>query len=816
VSQLLDFRAFSAIAAVSLVTSTNAQTPPQVVQLNNAQIWQRVEFRINNLPAASNPFDPDVVRIDGTFALPSGKTVVVPAFWYQAFQRSLQNGSERLTASGAPEWRIRFTPAESGNCALSLSVFTNGQPFGAAVMTSFTVADALPVGRYGFARISTNKQFFETGDGGALPLVGANVCWHGGRGTYDYDDWLIPMANAGENFARLWMCPWAFGLETETNSLTRYRLDRAWQLDYVFGRAEQLRIYLLLCLDYHGMFETQTDIFGGNNYWPRNPYNTANGGPCAGQNAFFTNLSARTTYQKRLRYLIARYGYSQSLLAWELFNEIDNVYRYLMPNDVAAWHGAVGAWLHANDPFGHLVTTSLTGGSDRPEIWTLPQLDFTSYHSYNEPSPATRLATVTQSFLQRYKKPVMIGEFGIDFRGWARTSDPYLRGLRQGVWGGALGGSLGTGMSWWWENLHSENVYPLYQSLSSLLGRAPCGRPPWPPLAFVTSGPPPAPVGDPLTNAPPFTAQLTPGGQWGAKPSGQLAVPNPAAAGNAATTLNSFVQGTAHSDLRVPFRLNAWLTNSARLVMHVNSVSDGAILSVRVDGTETYRTNLPNIDGGFQVNNEYNVDIPVNLPAGKHLVEIRNASNDWFYLDWVRLEQVLPATYTGDWEPSPAAIGLQSNRESLLFVVAPGASFPAGATNATLPLQQGKRVELTNWPAGTFLAQWFDPPTGMRLGDTQATTTNSVLTLPLPNFREDLAGVVYPPPGLAALRLTDRGEFQFRTDSEPGGRYTIEKSADFSGWITFLAVTNIMGTSLQFDATAGTSSHGFYRARRND
>jgi hypothetical protein len=803
------------MAAVMMATFSHAQAPPQFVQLNAAQIWQRVEFRIANVPPSSNPFDPDLIRLDATVTSPSGRTMVVPAFWFQAYQRSLQGGSERLTVSGAPEWRLRFEPTEPGDYSISLSLSTNGQPPGLPSTTNFTVPVALSPGRHGFVRAGASKQYFETSDGAALPLIGANVCWHGARGTYDYDDWFTAMSGAGENFARLWMCPWAFGLETETNSLTRYRLDRAWQLDYVFNRAEQLGLYLLLCLEYHGMFETQVDIFGGNNYWPRNPYNAANGGPCANQNAFFTGATARTIYQKRLRYLIARYGYSPNLLAWEFFNEIDNVYQYLNPTSVASWHGAVGAWLHANDPFGHLVTTSLTGNSDRSEIWSLPQLDFAAYHSYNEPSPASRLAAVTQSFLARYRKPVMIGEFGIDFRGWSRSSDPYLRGLRQGIWGGAVSGAVGTGMSWWWENLHTENVYPLYQALGSILNRTRWSGGAWKPIGFQTSGPPPTTVGPVLSNGLPFNVQLTPSGQWGAKPTGQLAVPGPDAAGYAAGTLNSFVHGTAHMELRVPFRLSAWFTNSARLVMHLNSVSDGAVLTVRVDGVETYRTNLPNRDAGYQVNNEYNTDIPANLPTGSHLVEIRNAGADWFYLDWVRLEQALSATYPGGWEPSPSSIGLQGERESLLYVIAPGASYPAGATNATLPLKQAKSVILTNWPAGAFLAQWFNPTTGQRLNDTQATTTNGTLTLVLPDFRDDIAGIVYLPPSLAALGITPNGEFQFRLDSEPGGQYLIEKSADLSAWTAFQPVTNITGTWFQLDTAAATVSHSYYRARRN-
>jgi hypothetical protein len=802
--------------AVLSAACARGQTPLQLVQLNAAQIWRRVEFRVDNVPPASNPFDPDSIRLDATFILPSGRTNVVPAFWYQGYQRTLQNGSEQVTAAGTPEWQVRYTPTESGEYAIHFIVLTNGQPYGAMVTTRFTVSNGAPAGRFGFVRAAGSKEYFETGDGSALPLVGANVCWPGGRGTYDYDDWFSAMHSAGENYARIWMCPWAFGLETDSGSLTRYRLDRAWQLDYVFSRAEQFQIYLLLCLDYHGMFATEPDIFGGNNFWPNNPYNAGNGGPCGNQNSFFTNSAARTIYQKRLRYLTARYGYSQNLLAWEFFNEIDNVYQYLDPTAVAAWHGVMGDWLHANDAFGHLVTTSLTGGSDRSEIWSLPQLDFAAYHSYNEPSPATRLATVAQSFLSRYRKPVMIGEFGVDYRGWSRPADPYLRGLRQGLWGGALGGSAGTAMSWWWENLNSENVYPLYEAFGSILNRTHWSAGAWKPIGFQTSGAPPSTVGSLLTNGQPFTAQLMPGTQWGGKPSGQLAIPNPGAAGYAASTLNSFVHGMAHPDLRVPFRLSAWLTNDARLVLHLNSVSDGAILTVRVDGTEIYRTNLVNLDGGYSVNNEYNADLPVNVPAGNHLVEVRNAGGDWFYLDWVRLEQVLPATYPGGWTPSPDAVGLRGGSESLLYVIAPGASFPAGATNVTLPLQQNKSVTLTNWPAGTFLAQWFDPATGQRLSDTQSTATNGIVTLPLPDFREDLAGAVYPPPFLTAVGDSGAGNFQFRLDSEPGGQYVIDRSADLSEWTWFLTVTNITGTWFQLDTAAATNDHGFFRARRNN
>ncbi len=135
------------------------------------------------------------------------------------------------------------------------------------------------------------------------------------------------------------------------------------------------------------------------------------------------------------------------------------------------------------------------------------------------------------------------------------------------------------------------------------------------------------------------------------------------------------------------------------------------------DNVQLFSTNLPNLDGMYNVNEEYNTNISVNLPAGNHLIIITNTGNDWFYLDWVQLNQVLPATYAANWQPSPAAIGLRDSHESLLYVVSPDAAFSAGATNATLPLQHGQMVIMTNWPAGNFLPNGMTRPVSFSRND---------------------------------------------------------------------------------------------------
>ena len=185
------------------------------------------------MPAATNPFDPQNIRLDATFTLPSGRSMTVPAFWYQGYQRSLSGGYESDTPAGSPGWRVRFTPPEAGAYSLALIILTNGQPSGSPANTGFTVPTGSVPSRYGYVGTTPAKRYFQTGDGQGLPLTGEDVAWPSAQGTYDYDTWFASMQAAGENFARIWMCPWSFGIEVGRTNLDNYALAPAWQLDYV-------------------------------------------------------------------------------------------------------------------------------------------------------------------------------------------------------------------------------------------------------------------------------------------------------------------------------------------------------------------------------------------------------------------------------------------------------------------------------------------------------------------------------------------------------------------------------------------------------
>lgn len=437
------------------------------------EVFERVEIEVNGVPAAANPFDPESITLDLEAVAPSGKSLHVPGFYHSEFDRKIEGKGEVLTPRGEGGWRIRWLPLEAGRHTLAVTAIVGGKPTGQGQ----TVIQVAAGKRHGLARVEPEgKRYFCLSDGTPLFLNGLCACWYGRRGTQDYDDWLEAYQKAGINYIRIWMWPQAFGIEWDRGDKLHYRQDNAWRLDRVLAEAERRGIFVMLCLDYHGIFEVKPDYWGGNNFWTRHPYNATNGGPCQIQNEFFTSDEAKKLYEKRLRYVVARWGAFPNILAWEFFNEIDNEYAYLKHSDVVAWHRDMGRRLRAIDPFRHLISSSFTGGSERADLFALPEMDFAQYHSYNEKHPARMQAEKSARFYEKYGKPFFISEYGTDWKGWKPDTDPHFRALHQAIWSGAFTGSAGTAMTWWWEHIHTGNLYAHWSALSAFLAGTGIGK----------------------------------------------------------------------------------------------------------------------------------------------------------------------------------------------------------------------------------------------------------------------------------------------------------------------------------------------------
>jgi hypothetical protein len=720
----------------------------ELIALNPThRVWAMSEFVVKDGPASANPFDPDVLALDALFTGPGGQTVRLPAFWYQPYTHELKDKKEEvLTAAGKGGWRVRFTPVEAGTHGYRLVATRDGKSE-TVCQGTFEVGAKAESAR-GFVRVEPkSKRYFMTDDGQPLPLLGECCCWHGRqRGTYDYDDWFADFTPNGMNYTRLWMCPWAFGIETVKEERTRYDQQHAWQLDRVMGLAADQGIFIMLCLDYHGIFNVKPDMWGGNNWWPKHAYNQANGGPCANQNEFFTNPEAARLYRKRLRYLVGRYSAYPSLMSWQFFNEINNVFRFLKPKDVVAWHDRMGKWLAAHDPYRHPRTTSFGSKGEYPPMWKLASMDYANWHLYlnwagKYRHPAAMAEDVATRFTRDYGKPVCISEYGTSGKGWKPEIDPHLRGLQQAVWGGIMAGTSGTCMPWWWEKMHAEKIHgKLWLPLSRFLAGTGFGGPDWKPLRL------PKPSGrrllGPRKPGKPFTARIACGGNWGDRLPGFVALANPDEGRGA---LHVFLHGREKADLRVPCRIQAELADGASLTVHVNSASNAAELAVLVDGKQVFHRPFPNKDGSTKVNGEYDEDVTVKLPSGRHEIEVANPGGDWLALDWVQVAGALPCEMESPKdEPKVLSYAMTDGKQALLWVIDPNYNYPNGAKDDDPRTLSGATVRLPGLPDGTYELEFWDTWGGQATGKARGQAKAGSLLVAFPPFQVDTAVRIRP------------------------------------------------------------------------
>jgi len=96
-------------------------------------------------------------------------------------------------------------------------------------------------------------------------------------------------------------------------------------------------------------------------------------------------------------------------------------------------------------------------------------MDFVMFHDYNAPNMAEHLTNLIETGLEYYQKPVVIGEFGVEFRGGERTHtvDPSHVGLHNGLWAGWFSETPVVPMSWWWDNyIDKYDLWSEYENLS--------------------------------------------------------------------------------------------------------------------------------------------------------------------------------------------------------------------------------------------------------------------------------------------------------------------------------------------------------------
>ena len=399
----------------------------------------------------ATPYYQEEIALDAAVSLEGKPEWTVPGFYTQNYHRtnvgSADNPSESLTPVGDPEWQIRFLPNAPGTYRFRLSATDRT----GTVEHELTV-NVQPGTSRSFVRVSPrDANYFEFDDGTPYFANGACICWYReDKGTFDYDHWFSDLADNGGNFARIWLSSWGFQFDWGT--VGDYRLDRAWQIDYIVRLALEKGIYLKLCMDCQHDFNN-----------PGHPYLEAQGGPAVDHRDFFVNDEAKRLFKNRLRYAVARWGWSPSVMAWELWNEIEDVKDYIAKN-VIPWTGEMAAYLKDIDPNHHMTVNSFGAYMFDPNMWLLPEMDFAQMHGYRRPGWYSDefgrdMAASMQFHMQMlapFKKPRLFAEFGLVDENWGfsplmDTADTTGVNMHNGMWGAMMSGAAGTAHLWWWD-----------------------------------------------------------------------------------------------------------------------------------------------------------------------------------------------------------------------------------------------------------------------------------------------------------------------------------------------------------------------------
>lgn len=715
--------------------------------------YGRLELTVDFTATYDNPFDPEDVAVDATFTAPNGRALTVPGFLYQPFTRRLVNGRERIESAGAPGWKVRFAPDTVGEWRCRVQA-RNRAEHKVFPEQRFTVR---PSANPGFIRRSQrNPGAFAYAGEKPFFAVGLNVCWGGDRGSYDYDEWLPKLGQAGANWIRIWMCSWNCALEWSRDErgdrriggyygVGVYSLDNAWKLDTILDTAERNGITTMLCFGTYGEFNEGGYFNEGQ--WKGNPYNAANGGPCAKPADFWTNPEARRLYRRRLRYLVARYGYRTSLHSWEFWNEA---------NAPAAWVGEMARYLKGTgefkangpaDPYNHLVTT--TYGNEA--VWRLPEIDLTQTHHYGTGDVADH-APVMQNDSRghlRYGKPHLMAEFGIDYRKPDREYDPQGTAVNfhNGLWASAFTGSAGSGMLWWWDNYVAPlSLYATFMPLRRFAERIPWTQGAWKPLPLEA----PRAAG----RATPTDLTLPTNSGWGKAADTEFVLTSGGVAEG--KTLPQFLYSPGKAELRTTPRFRVRLDRPFRFVLRVNTVSDRAQLRVLLDGKPIQEWNLsavppadPNVKPEFESTEfkreygiyqaRFNRDYGFEVPAGSHTLTLENAAGDW-----VSLESLTLTGYRDGRTLDLHLYGLTNGKEAILWAHNPQHNWKNVAEKRPVAEIKGAVTPLKGLPAGRYTVEWWDTWRGRILRRDSVTAGANGLPLRFLAFRTDLAARIFP------------------------------------------------------------------------
>ncbi|MEO5891417.1 MAG: DUF5060 domain-containing protein [Ferruginibacter sp.] len=680
---------------------------------NSIPRFDKFEISLDISATYTNPYDYDDIKVQCIFNAPSGRKDTVEGFFMQDY---ILNANGSLTSTGTGGFKVRYAPNETGNWSYDLSC-TNTS--GTAIYPNMTfncIASASP----GFIR-KNSSDYLSFDNGAQFIPIGENMGWQNGNVVTDYTTWLNNLSTNSGNFIRVWMSSWAFGLEWKNGTngfagLKNYKQSAAFYFDWLVDHCREKNVYIMTTLNNHGQVST-----GVNPEWADNPYNAANGGPATNTWDFFTDATAKNLHKNRLRYIIARYAYAQSIQSWELFNEVDWTDEFdTRKINVKNWHEEMAEFIKSKDVYRHLVTTSFAKDLNDDATWNIPALDFSQTHYYiDAPNIENTMAAGSQNYLSKFNKPTLNGEFGLG--GDAATlsaDDPSGVYLHNAIWGSAFSGAMGGALSWWWDNyIQPQNLYYHFKPLAGVLSNIQFVKDDYKKVTVTATG---GGASD---------ATIVPAADFGVATSASFTVDATGAIMPAASQLGKFLFGSVYNtQFRVPpvFNVNFPVDGQFKVVTG-NSTGTSPKINIYVDGVMLINMNAA-------INTTYSV----NVAAGAHAIKVDNTGTDWILIsNYVFTNIGSPVTsYTlRSADGNKIAGYILNNKYNWKYLKGSGNVPPAAVA--------GVNLQITGLPNGNCTIQYFNCKTGQLLSTATDTITTGTLDLSLPAIEWDIAFRVF-------------------------------------------------------------------------
>jgi len=697
------------------------------VSARSTGLYGVIEAAIPSDFGAINPYNYDDILCRAYVTLPDNSSRIIEGFYGKDYDYS-PDTSVYTEKGGA--FRVRISPWKYGRWKFYVTVVKDGREVYRSPLKYFEVRGKRESD--GFLRVSdSDPLFLSFSSGRPFFGIGMNTAWPSDKGLNDFKDWFGKMHAAGANTARVWMAPWSLGIEWDGQP-GNYgnRQKQAFMLDKTLELGRENGIYILLTLVAHGEFSTKT-----NPEWDKNPYNIKNDGILDKPEDFFTSTAAKKAFKNRLRYIIARWGYSANILAWELFNEVDLTDNYDTAA-VSAWHSEMADFIRSRDVYRHLLTTSFSNPDMDPAIWNLSRMDIVQTHLYNMKDEASQVYEACRAKTENYAKPHIMGEFGMDTDGdFAKNnSDPSGIGLHNGLWAGAMSLSCAAPLSWYWkEYIDRDNLYGEFSSLEKFTAGIN-----WPAEGFID-----------LQNRRLFLKKV-PDGQkggdvtifpvdsWAKAQKDEFMVK----ADGTITNKNNFIgylYGREHPDMKTVPIISFNNEQPVKLVIKVDKVSQDNTLSVSVNNIaafsatisasaypskkylEQYKVWQSDISG------EYSVDIP----AGDNDVAIENKGDDWIRITSIKLEGFLnPAV-------APVfAAGMQSKDMAMLWIKNNNFGYYNRTPRQTVPPSY---LDITGLNPGRYVIEYYDTYAATVTARADYIVDDDSMRLEVPEIEKDIA-----------------------------------------------------------------------------